>query len=115
MKYAVVLLIGLTGCATTLEQLKQESQRSVHVLKQPAAPAAACLARNADNFRGGFKAVSRRIDVGYEVIVRMADADRVVALAYIVPEGTGSEASVWVTKEFSNRREALVPAMIASC
>ena len=63
----------------------------------------------------GYKSVSRRIDTGYEVVVRNVDADRVLALAYIVPQNAGSEASVWVAKEFAHRRDALLPAMIAAC
>jgi hypothetical protein len=115
MKYAIVLLIALAGCANTFEQLKQESQRSVHMLKQPPELAAACLARNADNFASGYKSVSRLIDTGYEVVVRVGDTDRVLALAYIVPQNAGSEASVWITKEFAHRRDALLPAIIAAC
>lgn len=52
MRYLIVLL--LSGCAMSLNELRQEGVRVEFKSARPAQTLALCIARNADNFQPGF-------------------------------------------------------------
>lgn len=88
-----VALALLTGCATPTE-LKQDGIRTHYTLRLPPDQAARCLARNAEEYFGGFGAQVRETEAPgiLEVHVRM---EQLLAVAHIEPKGGGSSATIW--------------------
>jgi hypothetical protein len=89
----IAALLALAGCATPNE-LKQDGPRSEHRLRLQPTEAVKCLARNAEEFFGGFDAQIRE----NEVHVRGGDPRRLVAVAAVSPADQGSAATIWRTQ-----------------
>lgn len=109
MRYALIALALLAGCATT-QELMQTGDRSEHRLKRPPALAVACMTRNLENDYDIAAMVIRPLDDGgTELIMGTA------LVAQARAEGAGSRVTFWLRPQWFYRKAELIPRMIAGC
>lgn len=105
---AIALLALLTACSTPGD-VRRDGERAEVRLTLPPAAATGCLAKNADEFGGGYSSTVR----GNEVIVRLG-GETTVAVAEVRPDGGGSIATIW-RRALTYPHGALPSAMTKGC
>lgn len=97
--YAVLLLVLLSGCVTTLADVRERGTRHEFTMTKPPAAAAACVARNAENagdmMWGHVMPTVREGSVPGTVEL----AAPVMFIADFVPSGSGSKATVYLAPQ----------------
>lgn len=109
MRAATVALLALLAGCSTPGDVRRDGERAEVRLTLPPATATGCLARNADEFGGGYSSTIR----GNEVIVRLG-GEMTVAVAEVRPDGAGSIATIW-RRALTYPHGALPAAMTKGC
>lgn len=111
---AIALTLLTAGCMTQQELLSNGTQ-SEHRLKARPPVAAACLARNFDNFRSGWTSTVRALDATSTEMVGNWGPDITAVIAHVKPDRDGSIATIWLRPYAFVGRDDLVPAMLKGC
>jgi len=106
---AFLAAVGVSGCASTPQEIKETGTRTEHALKLSPAQAAGCLSRNADEFVDSLSSTVRALPAPnqHEVIVRISTGMglRTLFVMEVVPEGTGSHMTMWAYQRLMQSRE----------
>lgn len=103
----ITLLCLLAGCAYTPQEMRQEGERFTYALKLPPAEAALCIRRALDA-RPGAEPHERALGAGRELLIRITGTGLYSAIVEVMPRGTGSEATVWMTPNLLYDRAGLL-------
>lgn len=95
----LTILVALSGCASTPQEVMQSGQRSVHEARLAPQRAAGCLARNAENYVDSVRATMRPLETGerYEVLVRNVTSSLrpLVLIAIVEPRADGASVVIY--------------------
>lgn len=114
--YALIALLLVSGCAYSPKETMEQGERSVHQLQLPPEGATLCMVRNIENSRPALAPTYRPLDGGgQELLIRSSGVAFVPIMARVVPQGTGSEVTVWLTPNPILGKTGLTEIMIAGC
>lgn len=115
-RLTIVVLALVGGCALTPKEVLDQGERITHKSSQPAAAAARCIARNAENMAGHVTARERTEPNGsIEVTVRSnLEGSSILAIASATTTGSGSVVTVTVSPQ-AVARETLKRRLLEKC
>ena len=100
-RFLILAGVLLAGCALSPTQLREQGDQSTYVMSKPAAAAASCVARNAENTGGTFtrgpNTSVRDGQIPGQIELVMYIQDRYFLVADFQPTGSGSTATAWVS------------------
>lgn len=126
-RLTVIAMALLAGCATTPNDVLKEGAKSTHQLRLPPSDAAACMARNVENYRpnvmhqpihASVRALSgATVELVARTVIPQTTGTTTVVVAHITPDGTGAGATVWVADApiFLFDPQKVVAAMVVGC
>lgn len=113
VRVAVLVALGLAGCAQTPEQAIDQGDRFSFTSALTPYTAAICIGRNV-KARGGASAEERLLgEADMEVVVR--DGGNTLAIAQIRRGNPISSVSVWVTPSVRGDRKGYAQQLMAGC
>lgn len=111
----IVMTLLLTACATTPQDTMQTEPYHMKSALPPA-QAAHCLIRTAESKVGNFTGREEEPPApgARKIVIRHPDAGTSV-VAHVMPDGTGSAITLWLSWQHFLLRDTLVAAITRGC